>query len=122
MMNKWLISGVVAALCYGIGFQTASKRAENERMKLVAEYQAKALSAQMQYSQQLEQALAQKQQWLNLMQKQSEQIALLNLDLDKAKSQLKEQAENAIKQDGRDFTGIGDNSLQIYNRAFGYSR
>ena len=120
MMNKWLISGVVAALCYGIGFQAASKRAETERMKLVAEYQARELAAQMQYGQQLEQALAQKQQWLNLMQKQSEQIALLNLDLDKAKSQLKEQAENAIKQDGRDFTGIGDNSLQIYNRAFGY--
>lgn len=124
-MNKTLILTLtaltIALIAYKTGFQTASKQAEAKRIKLVAEHQAQALKAEQQYSDALKREIAQKQQWFNLAQQQSAQIALLHLDLNKAQAQLKEQAQNAIKQDGNHFNGIGSHSLSIYKRAFGYT-
>ncbi|MFC3874868.1 hypothetical protein [Neisseria musculi] len=103
------------------GHRTAMQAAEKEKAEIIGTYQAAALSAEIRYSEKLAEAAAEKQKWFDFAQDQSAKLAAANRQLDIQTAKLQEQIPNAVKNDGNGFTGIGADSLRIYNRAFGYA-
>lgn len=102
------------------GCRTSMKAAEKEKAEIIGTYQAAALSAEIRYSEKLAEAAAEKQKWFDFAQDQSAKLAAANRQLDIQTAKLQEQIPNAVQNDGNSFTGIGADSLRIYNRAFGY--
>lgn len=115
---------IVAALAYRSGFQTASKQAETKQAQITATYQAAALSAEQQYSTALGEAVAEKQKWFDLAQAQSAKLAKAMQAVDAEQGRLKQEIPDAIKRDeqnaGTCHSGLGADSLRLYNRALGY--
>lgn len=102
------------------GHRTATEAAEKEKAEIIGTYQAAALSAEIKYSEKLAEAAAEKQKWFDFAQDQSAKLAAANRQLDIQTAKLQEQIPNAVQNDGNGFTGIGADSLHLYNRAFGY--
>ena len=102
------------------GHRTAMQAAEKEKAEIIGTYQAAALSAEIKYSEKLAEAAAEKQKWFDFAQDQSAKLAAANRQLDIQTAKLQEQIPNAVKNDGNGFTGIGADSLHLYNRALGY--
>lgn len=118
-----LVAAVLALYFAGRidGYRTATEAAEKEKAEIIGTYQAAALAAEIQYSEKLAEAAAEKQKWFDFAQAQSVKLAAANRALDVKTAQLQEQISHAIKKDGDAFSGIGPDSLREYNRAFGYS-
>lgn len=115
---------VIAGLAYQAGFQTASKKAAAEKAQIIATYQAAALSAEQQYSEKLAEAAAEKQKWFDFARVQSTKLAAATRALDAEQSRLKQEIPDAIAKDesnGVCFSGLGADSLRLYNRAHGYT-
>ncbi|MDO4247471.1 MAG: hypothetical protein Q4C79_00670 [Neisseria sp.] len=102
------------------GHRTATEAAEKEKAEIIGTYQAAALSAEIRYSEKLAEAAAEKQKWFDFAQDQSAKLAAANRQLDIQTAKLQEQIPNVVKNDGNGFTGIGADSLLIYNQALGY--
>ncbi|UOO82801.1 hypothetical protein LVJ83_04875 [Uruburuella testudinis] len=115
---------MVAALAYRSGIQTASKQAAAEKAGIIATYQAAALSAEQQYSTALAEAAAEKQKWFDFAQAQSAKLAKAVQAIDAEQGRLKQEIPDAIKRDenaGDCRSGLGADSLRLYNRAHGYA-
>ena len=102
------------------GHRAATETAEKEKAEIISTYQAAALSAEIKYSEKLAEAAAEKQKWFDFAQDQSAKLAAVNRQLDIQTAKLQEQIPNAVQNDGNGFTGIGTDSLRIYNQALGY--
>ena len=115
---------MVAALAYRSGFQTASKQAEAKQAQITATYQAAALSAEQQYSAALAEAAADKQKWFDFAQAQSAKLANTMQAIDAEQGRLQQEILDAVKRDengGACRSGLGADSLHLYNRALGYA-
>ena len=106
------------------GYHTASYRYQTQISNLQKEYAEQTAKREQQTNQQLQAALIEQQKWQQFAQQQSVQLAQIRTHLDKQSELLNKEIHHAIEQDkksGNDCVGLGDNSLQLYNRAFGYS-
>lgn len=123
----WPLLAVIASIVliyfsgYNYGRNKAAEAAAAEKAEIIAIYQGAALAAEIQYSEKLAAAAAEKQKWFDFAQAQSASLAAAYRELDAKSAQLQEQIPHAVKKDGNGFTGIGPDSLRRYNQALGYS-
>ena len=106
------------------GYRTARYQYQSQISSLQKEYADETAQREQQTNQQLQAALIEQQKWQQFAQQQSVQLAQIRTHLDKQSELLNKEIHHAIEQDkksGNDCVGLGDNSLQLYNRAFGYS-
>lgn len=119
--------GLLAAclLSAWAGWAIAKSVCRASELTLKSQYAAEKLAAEKQHNEALQQALAKQQQWQQFVVRQGAQLAQINSKLDKQSDVLSKEIAHAIEQDkqngGDCVGGIGANSLQIYNRAFGYA-
>lgn len=131
-MNKTLIQAacmltVATSLgsSYLFGYRKAAAQGKTELAALQAKYTAAALAAEREYTAALQQAAAEKQRWQDFAAEQSSKLAAANKKLDVQTALLNKEINHAVQQDNHKhtdgFNGIGPDSVQIYNRAIGYS-
>lgn len=135
-MNKDLIAGLlnylvgfvigllICSVFYTLGYKHAAKKAAAEKAAVISTYQAAALNAEQQYSAALAEAAAEKQKWFDFAQNQSAKLARAMQAVDAEQGRLKQEIPDAIKRDeqnsGTCHSGLGADSLRLYNRALGY--
>lgn len=102
------------------GYHYAADKADAKQTALITAYQNSSMAAAKQYADELKKAQVETKRWHDFAQRQSIELASALSELDKTKNTLQEQTHDAIKKDGNGFSGIGSNSLHLYNRAFGY--
>ena len=115
---------IVALSAWISGYRTARYQYQSQISSLQKEYADETAQREQQTNQQLQAALIEQQKWQQFAQQQSVQLAQIRTHLDKQSELLNKEIHHAIEQDkksGNDCVGLGDNSLQLYNRAFGYS-
>ena len=124
-LNYYLAAIAISFLSsYFLGKHNGVKKQLVEQEKLQQKWQKQINDSQQEYQQQLLQVNAEKLQWYESAQKQSIELANLNKQLDTAKDKLRKDISNAVKQDKKTSTNchvLGNNSLQLYNQALGYT-
>ena len=124
-LNYYLAAITISLLSsYFLGKHNGIKKQLVEQEKLQQKWQKQINDSQQEYQQQLLQVNAEKLQWYESAQKQSIELANLNKQLDTAKEKLRKDISNAVKQDKKTSTNchvLGNNSLQLYNQALGYT-
>lgn len=115
---------LACALSAWAGYAVAQSACHAATLLLKNQYTDEQLKAQQAYSAALADALAQKQAALQWAQQQGEQLAATRAQLDQQQHELNKEIPHATHQDNQGATvynGIGERSLQLYNRAFGYT-
>ncbi|WP_369587382.1 hypothetical protein [Kingella oralis] len=115
---------LACALSAWAGYAVAQSACHAATLLLKNQYADEQLKAQQAYSAALADALAQKQAALQWAQQQGEQLAATRAQLDQQQHELNKEIPHATHQDNQGATvynGIGERSLQLYNRAFGYT-
>lgn len=115
-----LLIAAVSVL-YFCSYRAAKNQADAEKAEIIATYQASALAAEQQYAAKLAEAAAEKQKWMDFAQAQSRDLAAAYQEIDRQAAQLEEQIDATVQQDGSRFSGIGHDSVRLYNRALGYA-
>ncbi len=121
-----LIVSILIALVsfYFLGERHGIEKQLVKQQKLQQQLQKNIDDAEKQYQQKLAQVNSEKQQWFELANKQSLELANSNIKLNALKEQLRKDISNAVQKD-KDYSNdchlLGTNSLHIYNRALGYS-
>lgn len=119
LISTLLLVAAVLAL-YFCGYQAAAKQAEIDKAEIIATYQASALAAEQLYAEKLKAANDEKQKWFDFAQQQSRDLAAAYRQIDRQAAQLEKQIDETVQKDGSRFNGIGADSVQLYNRAFGH--
>ena len=109
-----LIAGAVPTI-YFCGYKTSAKKAEAEKAKVIATYQASALVAEQLYTEKLKAANEEKQRWFDFAQAQSRDLATAYQQIGRQAAQLEKQIDETVQKDGNRFNGLGTNSVQLYN-------
>lgn len=115
---------IACALSAWAGYAVAQSACHAATLVLKNQYADEKLQAQQTYAAALADALAQKQAALQWAQQQGEQLAATRAQLDQQQHELNKEIPHATHQDNQGTTvynGIGNHSLQLYNRAFGYA-
>ena len=114
---------LACALSAWAGYAVAQSACHAATLLLKHQYTDEQLKAQQAYSAALADALAQKQAALQWAQQQGEQLAATRAQLEQRQHELNKEISHATHQDNQGTTvynGIGNHSLHLYNRAFGY--
>lgn len=114
-----VLIGAVLAL-YFSGYRAAARKAEAEKAALIAAYNHSAQTAAARYAAELETALAEQKKWQDFAQGESAKLAAAMQQIDRQQAQLEKEIHETVQKDGSRFTGIGADSLRLYNRALGY--
>ena len=88
------------------------------------QYADEKLKAQQAYAAALADALAKQQAAVQWAQQQGDQLAATRAQLEQRQHELNKEIPHATHQDNQGTTvynGIGNHSLHLYNRAFGYA-
>lgn len=109
-----------AAISAMFGYQAAAKQSEADKAEIIATYQASALAAEQLYTEKLKAANEEKQRWFDFAQQQSRDLAAAYQQIDRQAVQLEKQINETVQKDGSRFNGMGADSVQLYNRAFGH--
>lgn len=115
---------VACALSAWAGYAVAKSACHAAMLVLKNQYADEKLQAQQAYSAALADALAKQQAAERWAQQQGEQLAATRAQLDKRQHELNKEIPHATHQDNQGTTvynGIGNHSLHLYNRAFGYA-
>ena len=115
-----LVLVAVVLVLYFSGYQAAYNQAKTDKAEIIATYQASALAAEQLYAEKLKAANAEKQRWFDFAQQQSRDLAAAYQQIDHQTAQLEKQIDETVQKDGSRFNGIGADSVQLYNRAFGH--
>lgn len=112
---------VVACLGYHLGHTQASRSGELKLARLAQQYAAERAQASQLYARQLQASQA---RYL-VLQQQANQIGseLLHTRaaLAQAQAQNRKRIAHVTQQDGPAFTGLGPDSLRLYQRSLGYT-
>ena len=106
------------------GWVIAQTSCRAATLLLKNQYAAEQLKAQQAHSAALADALAKQQTAVQWVQQQGEQLAATRAQLEQRQHELNKEIHHATHQDNQGTTvynGIGNHSLQLYNRAFGYT-
>ena len=115
---------IACALSAWAGYAVAQSACHAATLVLKNQYADEKLQAQQTYAAALADALAQKQAALQWAQQQGEQLAATRAQLEQRQYELNKEIPHATHQDNQGTTvynGIGNHSLHLYNRAFGYA-
>ena len=115
---------VACLLSVWAGWAIAKSVCRAYELTLKNQYAAEKLAAEKQHSEALQQALAEQQKWQLFAQQQGIQLAQTRQQIDLQAARTQKEIPHAIKQDNMGATaynGIGNDSLHLYNRAFGYA-
>ena len=115
---------IACALSAWAGYAVAQSACHAATLVLKNQYADEKLQAQQTYAAALADALAQKQAALQWVQQQGEQLAATRAQLEQRQHELNKEIHHATHQDNQGTTvynGIGNHSLHLYNRAFGYA-
>ena len=108
-------------LILGCGFAKVRYTAQIHALNAQHEQVKREFLAQHEHA--LQTALIEQQKWQAFAQKQGEALAKAQNALDIQTAQNKREIKDAIQKDvsnGDCVSGIGDNGLQLYKKAFGY--
>ena len=115
---------IVCALSAWAGYAVAQSACHAATLLLKNQYADEKLKAQQAYAAALADALAKQQAAVQWAQQQGEQLAATRAQLEQRQHELNKEISHATHQDNQGTTaynGIGNHSLQLYNRAFGYA-
>ena len=115
---------VACALSAWAGYAVAQSACHAVTLVLKNQYADEKLQAQQAYAAALADALAKQQAAEQWAQQQGEQLAATRAQLDKRQHELNKEIPHATQHDNQGSTaynGIGERSLQLYARAFGYA-
>ena len=115
---------VACVLSAWAGYAVAQSACHVATLVLKNQYADEKLQAQQAYSTALADALAKQQAAERWAQQQGEQLAATRAQLDKRQHELNKGIPHATQHDNQGSTaynGIGERSLQLYARAFGYA-
>ena len=115
---------LVCALSAWAGWAIAQTSCRAATLLLKNQYAAEQLKAQQAHSAALADALAKQQTAVQWVQQQGEQLAATRAQLEQRQHELNKEIHHATHQDNQGTTvynGIGNHSLHLYNRAFGYA-
>ena len=114
---------IACALSAWAGYAVAQSACHAATLLLKNQYADEKLKAQQAYAAALADALAKQQAAVQWAQQQGEQLAATRAQLEQRQHELNKEIPNATQQDNQGTTaynGIGERSLHLYNRAFGY--
>lgn len=115
---------VACALSAWAGYAVAQSACHATTLLLKNQYADEQLKAQQAYSAELADALAKQQAAVQWAQQQGEQLAATRAQLDKRQHELNKEIPHATQHDNQGsivYNGLGERSLQLYARAFGYA-
>jgi len=115
---------LACALSAWAGYAVAQSACHAATLVLKNQYADEKLQAQQTYSAALADALAKQQAAVQWAQQQGEQLAATRAQLEQRQHELNKEIPHATHQDNQGTTvynGIGNHSLHLYNRAFGYA-
>ena len=115
---------LACALSVWAGYAVAQSACHAATLLLKNQYAAEQLKAQQAYSAALADALAKQQAAVQWAQQQGEQLAATRAQLEQRQHELNKEIHHATHQDNQGntvYNGIGNHSLHLYNRAFGYA-
>ena len=132
--NKYRSRFIGGAVCVGFviacalsawaGYAVAQSACHAATLVLKNQYADEKLQAQQAYSVALADALAKQQAAQQWAQQQGEQLAAVHAQLDKRQHELNKEIPHATQHDNQGsivYNGLGERSLQLYARAFGYA-
>ena len=114
---------VACALSAWAGYAVAQSAYHAATLVLKNKYADEKLQAQQAYAAALADALAKQHAAVQWAQQQGEQLAATRAQLEQRQHELNKEIPHATHQDNQGTTvynGIGNHSLHLYNRAFGY--
>ncbi len=114
---------IACALSAWAGYAVAQSACHAATLLLKNQYADEKLKAQQAYTAALADALAKQQAAVQWAQQQGEQLAATRAQLEQRQHELNKEITHATHQDNQGTTvynGIGNHSLHLYNRAFGY--
>lgn len=118
------IGAALSGGIYYLGVRHGTQAQLVKQQALQKEWDSQIQTAQQQYIQKLQEAQTEKDKWYAFAQKQSTDLAKANQALDTAQGLLRKDISNAIKNDEKSgsacYSGLGVDSLRLYNKAFGY--
>lgn len=129
MFRKYRYIGSLLLLIGGLsltwlsGYGTAKSKYQAKISALQADYAQQTAKREQQLNQQLQAALSEQHKWQQFSQEQGVKLAQAQQKLDRQAVQQQKEIKHVIEKDkesGIVYNGIGDDSLQIYNRALGY--
>jgi len=115
---------LACALSAWAGWAVAHSACHAATLVLKNQYADEKLQAQQAYSTALADALAKQQAAERWAQQQGEQLAATRAQLDKRQHELNKEIPHATQHDNQGsivYNGLGERSLQLYARAFGYA-
>lgn len=115
---------VACALSAWAGYAVAQSACHAATLVLKNQYADEKLQAQQAYAAALADALAKQQAAERWAQQQGEQLAATRAQLDKRQHELNKEIPHATQHDNQGsivYNGLGERSLQLYARAFGYA-
>lgn len=115
---------VACALSAWAGYAVAQSACHAATLLLKNQYADEKLQAQQTYATALADALAKQQAAVQWAQQQGEQLAATRAQLDKRQHELNKEIPHATQHDNQGsivYNGLGERSLQLYTRAFGYA-
>lgn len=119
-----LLLGTALVLAWRSGFQTAYNGQQIKIEQTERDKTAALLAAEQAYAAKLAATAAEKQQWYDLAQKHSMDLAAALQQLDAATAKLKKEIPDAIEKDNAGavcYGGLGDNGLRLYRKSLGYT-
>ena len=125
--KNWIVSGVLTAMLFGNylwGLHDGKSAQLLVQQQLQLKWHEQNQDSQRIAFQQLQNAQADKQKWYDFAQHQSSNLALANQQLTAQAELLKQEITNAIQNDNSNgvcFSGLGNDSLHIYQKALGYA-
>ena len=115
---------IACALSAWVGYAVAQSACHAATLVLKNQYADEKLQAQQAYAAALADALAKQQAAERWAQQQGEQLAATRAQLDKRQHELNKEIPHATQHDNQGsivYNGLGERSLQLYARAFGYA-
>ena len=115
---------IACALSAWAGYAVAQSACHAATLLLKNQYADEKLKAQQAYAAALADALAKQQAAERWAQQQGEQLAATRAQLDKRQHELNKEIPHATQHDNQGsivYNGLGERSLQLYTRAFGYA-
>ena len=121
--KNWLVASVLTVMLFGNylwGLHDGKSAQLLVQQQLQLQWNEQYQDSQRIAFQQLQNAQADKQKWYDFAQHQSSKLAQANQQLTAQSELLKQEISNAIKNDdsnGVCFSGLGNDSLRIYQQA-----